>query len=185
MSKIERTKIKKTQIIVAFLSIIIGTLLHFTYEWSGENNFVASFSAVNESTWEHLKLVFFPMLILGIIEYFFIKKEVNNYIEAKTIGIFASICFVIVFFYTYTGILGTNFFIIDILTFILSIILGEYVAYKLMTIENQSTILSKVLSIGIIIFLFLCFVIFTYNPPKVNLFKDPTEKTNRIIQENN
>ena len=74
LSKRERTKIKKTQIIVAILIIIIGTLLHFTYEWSGENNFVASFSAVNESTWEHLKLVFFPMLILGIIEYFFIKK---------------------------------------------------------------------------------------------------------------
>lgn len=174
---LNKTKIRNVQIIVIILSIIIGTILHFTYEWSGENNFVASFSAVNESTWEHLKLVFFPMLILGIIEYLLIKKEANNYIEAKTIGIFTAICFIIVFFYTYTGILGTNFFIIDILTFISSIILGEYVAYKLMTTQKQSTTLSKILSIGIIIFLLLCFIIFTYNPPKVNLFKDPTEKT--------
>ena len=173
-------KIKTAQIIVIILSLIIGTILHFTYELSGENNFVASFSAVNESTWEHLKLVFFPMLILGIIEYFVVKKESNNYIEAKTIGIFTAICFIIVFFYTYTGILGTNFFVIDILTFILSIIIGEYVAYRLMTIENQSTTLSKVLSIGILIFLLLCFIIFTYNPPKVNLFKDPREKITDI-----
>ena len=173
-------KIKTAQIIVIILSLIIGTILHFTYELSGENNFVASFSAVNESTWEHLKLVFFPMLILGIIEYFVVKKESNNYIEAKTIGIFTAICFIIVFFYTYTGILGTNFFVIDILTFILSIIIGEYVAYRLMTIENQSTTLSKVLSIGILIFLLLCFIIFTYNQPKVNLFKDPREKITDI-----
>ena len=173
-------KIKTAQIIVIILSLIIGTILHFTYELSGENNFVASFSAVNESTWEHLKLVFFPMLILGIIEYFVVKKESNNYIEAKTIGIFTAICFIIVFFYTYTGILGTNFFVIDILTFILSIIIGEYVTYKLMTIENQSTTLSKVLSIGILIFLLLCFIIFTYNQPKVNLFKDPREKITDI-----
>ena len=173
-------KIKTAQIIVIILSLIIGTILHFTYELSGENNFVASFSAVNESTWEHLKLVFFPMLILGIIEYFVVKKESNNYIEAKTIGIFTAICFIIVFFYTYTGILGTNFFVIDILIFILSIIIGEYVAYRLMTIENQSTTLSKVLSIGILIFLLLCFIIFTYNQPKVNLFKDPREKITDI-----
>ena len=170
-------KIKKAQIIVIILSIIIGTLLHFTYEWSGENSFVGSFSAVNESTWEHLKLVFFPMLLLAIIEYFFIKKEANNYIEAKTIGIFTSICFIIIFFYTYTGILGVNFAIIDILTFIISIILGEYVAYKLMIRKNESTKLSKILSTLIIIFFLLSFIIFTYNPPKVNLFKDPTEKT--------
>lgn len=171
-----KTKIRNLQIIVIILSIILGTLLHFTYEWSGENNFVGSFSAVNESTWEHLKLVFFPMLILGIIEYFFIKKDAKNYIESKTIGIFVSICFIIVFFYTYTGILGTNFFIVDILTFVLSIILGEYIAYKLMIKENQSNNLSKILSAGIIIFLLASFIIFTYHPPKVNLFKDPTEK---------
>ena len=178
-----KTKIRNIQIVIIILSIIIGIILHFTYEWSGKNSFVGSFSAVNESTWEHLKLVFFPMLVLGIIEYFFVKKDVNNYMEAKTIGIFASICFIIIFFYTYTGILGTNFFVVDILTFIASVVIGEYIAYKLMIKESQSTTLSKILSIGIIVFFLLCFIIFTYNPPKVNLFKDPTEKINynRII----
>lgn len=42
-----------------FISIL-GVLLHFTYEWSGDNPAVGLFSAVNESTWEHLKLIFFP-----------------------------------------------------------------------------------------------------------------------------
>ena len=53
---------------------IFGTLLHFMYEWSGHKRFVSIFAAVNESTWEHLKLVFFPMLLTTIIGLFFIRK---------------------------------------------------------------------------------------------------------------
>ena len=45
----------------------VGTLLHFVYEWSGENVLVAAFSAVNESTWEHMKLLFFAILLVGFL----------------------------------------------------------------------------------------------------------------------
>lgn len=34
---------------------VIGTLLHFLYEISHHNKYVALFAAVNESTWEHIK----------------------------------------------------------------------------------------------------------------------------------
>lgn len=107
---LEEKKIFNIQIGIAIGGIILGTLLHFLYHWTGENGFIATFSATNESVWEHLKLVFFPMLVLGIVEYFFVKDKVNNYIEAKVIGIFVAISFVVVVFYTYTGMLGTNFF---------------------------------------------------------------------------
>lgn len=169
-----KDKVINTQVIVILFSLILGTLLHFTYEWSGNNLFVGSFSAVNESIWEHLKLVFYPMLIAMIIEYFFVKKYVNNYIEAKTIGIFTAIFFIIVSFYTYSGIIGTSVIVIDILIFIISIILGEYVAYRLMKRKDESTVLTTSLSIIILLFLLLCFIIFTYEPPEVNLFRDIT-----------
>lgn len=52
-----------------FFISILGVLLHFTYEWSNDNPAVGLFSAVNESTWEHLKLIFFPMLLLTMIEF--------------------------------------------------------------------------------------------------------------------
>lgn len=173
-NKIKESKPIKAQLIVILFSLILGTLLHFTYQWSGNNLFVGSFSAVNESVWEHLKLVFYPMLIAMIIEYFFVKKDVNNYIEAKTIGIFTAIFFIIVSFYTYSGIIGTSIIVIDILIFILSIILGEYVAYRLMKRKDESTVLTTSLSIIILLFLLLCFIIFTYVPPEVNLFRDIT-----------
>ena len=134
--------------------------------------FVGSFSAVNESVWEHLKLVFYPMLIATIIEYFFIKDISNNYIEAKTIGIFTAISFIVVSFFTYSGIIGTSIIVIDILIFIISIILGEYIAYKLMKREDESTVLTTCLAIIILVFLFICFVLFTYLPLEVNLFRD-------------
>lgn len=166
-------KLAKAQIIATIISIILGTLLHFLYEWTGENIIIASFSAVNESVWEHLKLVFFPMLLAGIIEYFFVNKIANNYIEAKCIGIFSAICFVVVTFFTYTGIVGTNFFILDILIFIISIIIGEYIAYKLMKRKNESNQKTRLLSIIILVFLLICFVVCTYLTPRVNLFRDP------------
>lgn len=172
--KIESNKLIKIELIAILFSLILGTLLHFTYEWSGENVFVGSFSAVNESVWEHLKLVFYPMLIAMIIEYFLVKDVANNYVEAKTIGIFTAMSFIVIVFFTYSGIIGTSIIVIDILLFIISIILGEYVAYRLMKREDESTVTTEVLSIVIIIFLLLCFVIFTYLPPEVNLFRDVT-----------
>lgn len=170
--KIKLNKLLQAEIIVIIVCLFLGTLLHFTYQWSGENLFVASFSAVNESVWEHLKLTFYPMLIMAIIEYAFVKEISNNYIESKTIGIFTSICFIVVSFFTYTGIIGRNFFLIDILIFVISIIIGEYIAYRLMKRKNESTLYSKILSIIIICFLLYCFIICTYYTPKIDLFRD-------------
>lgn len=160
----------KFQIISAVFAIILGTLLHFTYDWSNNNLLVGSFSAVNESTWEHLKLLFFPMLITTIIGYFYIGKNVSNFLCAKTLGIITAILFTIIFFYTYTGILGTNFTFLDIGTFFVAILLGEYFAYKIM-LSNFSC--NNKIVIIVLITLLLCFIIFTYFPPQIGLFKDP------------
>lgn len=81
----------------------------------------------------------------------------------------------ITFYYTYTGIIGRNFFIIDILTFIFSIIIGKFISYKIMIRPDESTLLSVGLSLLIIVILFISFVTFTYIPPNINLFKDSTQ----------
>ena len=112
--------IKKWRNISIIFSLILGAILHFTYEWSGKSALIAAFCAVNESTWEHLKLSFFPMLIIAIIGYFLFGKNETNYIKGNSIGIFFSIVFTVVTFYTYSGIIGTNFGIINVLIFVLS-----------------------------------------------------------------
>lgn len=51
------------------VTMILGTLNHFLYDWSGKNPVIALFTPVNESVWEHMKLLFFPFLLLSLIEY--------------------------------------------------------------------------------------------------------------------
>ena len=162
------------QILSTIFTIILGTILHFTFKWSNKNPLVGSFSAVNESTWEHLKLLFFPMLISIIVGYFYIGKNISNFICAKTLGTIISMFFTVVFFYTYTGILGTNYAILNILAFIVAAILGEYIAYKLMFSIFEC---SNAKSIIILSILFISFIIFTFHPPKIGLFKDPINTT--------
>ena len=76
-----------------------------------------------------------------------------------------------------TNIINPLFYII---TFIISIILGEWVSYKLMIRKSESTTLSKILSSAIIFYFLISFILFTYNPPNINLFKDPTQIMNRL-----
>lgn len=160
----------KFQLASAVFAIILGTLLHFTYNWSNNNLFVGAFSAVNESTWEHLKLLFFPMLITTIFGYFYIGKNIPDFLCAKTLGIITAMLFTVVFFYTYTGILGTNFASLNIATFLFSVLLGEFLAYKIMF---SDFLCNNNIAIIVLIILFFCFIIFTYFPPQIGLFKNP------------
>lgn len=169
----EKKKIIRFQIFSIIFTWILGTILHFLYEWSGDNKIIASFSAVNESTWEHLKLVFFPMLITTIVGFLVIGKDNKKFWWAKTIGIILAMSFIIVFFYAYTGIIGTNFAILDIGSFFVAVILGEYVAYKIMTNDEYKLKCNKRIAVIGLICILLCFIIFTYLPPHIGLFKDP------------
>lgn len=162
-----KIKFRRISIII---DIILGIIFHFTYEWSNKNSFVALFSAVNESTWEHLKLVFFPILITSIIGYIFMKNEISNYWCSRLFGIILAMLFIVIAFYTYTGVIGTNFAIINILIFIIAVIIGEWISYLKMSKNKKCNNKNAII---IILVLLILFIIFTFMPPKINLFKDP------------
>ena len=164
-------KIKTWQIITVIFCLILGILFHFTYEWSGENIIVGIFSAVNESTWEHLKLVYYPMLLMAIIGYFILGKNNKNYWMDQTVGIISAMIFIIVFFYTYTGVVGTNFAWLNIATFIVAVVLGEFVTYKLLI--SRKSYNAEFISIFFLVILFASFVLYTFSPPRIGFFKDP------------
>ena len=166
----KKSSILKFEIISTIFIMVVGTLLHFTFGWSNNNSLIGTFSAVNESTWEHLKLLFFPMLISTIIGYFYKGKVIPNYLCSKVIGIILSMSFVVIFFYTYTGIIGTNFAIVDIGSFFIAVALGQYVAYQKM--KSQSSC-NKLVPIIVLLVLYLSFVVFTFFPPHIALLKDP------------
>ena len=165
-----KKKIRNFQIFSIIFTFILGSLLHFTYTLSGNNPVVAIFSSINESVWEHLKLLFFPMLLTTIIGCFYIGKEEPNFLCSKTIGILVSMVFMVIFFYTYTGILGKNIPAIDIASFFIATIVGEFVSYVLIVNKFKC---NNVIAIITLILIFTCFIIFTYFTPNIGIFKDP------------
>ena len=166
----KKKEIRKYQIFSLLFTFILGTLLHFIYEWSGDNKFVALFSATNESTWEHLKLLFFPMLISTIIGLFYFGKNAPNFLCSKTIGIVVGVIFIVVFFYTYTGILGKNIDLINILSFFIAAFFGDFTAYILMINKCKC---NKIIATIVLILLLVSFIVFTYKTPHIGIFKDP------------
>lgn len=151
---------------------IVGCLLHFVYKWSTNFRPLALISAVNESTWEHLKIAFWPALAYSILEYLPLSSITNNFIIAKAACLLVILVSIIVLFYSYTGIIGHNYLVIDISIFVLSIYLGQKISFKLLTMDKLPNFFNTA-SIFIIVILILQFSLYTFFPPKLQIFKDP------------
>jgi hypothetical protein len=156
---------------IAFI-VVVGTVLHFAFEWSGGAIPVAPIAAVNESVWEHLKLGFWPALVYAALEYSRFGKSANNFSFAKTIGIYLIPITIVVLFYAYTAILGHDLLIADIAIFVVAIIVGQLVSYKLLMASPLPARLNRFAPIALAV-LGILFVLFTFYPPQVPLFRDP------------
>jgi len=86
--------------------VVLRSVLHFAFEWSGRWIPIAPIAAVNESVWEHLKLGFWPALVYAALEYSRFGKSVKNFFFAKTLGIYLIPIIIVVLYYSYTAILG-------------------------------------------------------------------------------
>jgi hypothetical protein len=180
MAILQKRTILNYEIIGMLFIIFLGSLLHFTFEWSGYQPIVGAFSAVNESVWEHLKLGFWPALLYAIIEYRQIKKETNNFFLAKAVVAYVITVIIPLIFYSYTSITGESIFLIDILSFIVAVIIGQFLSYRLLTHKQLSDKLEK-LALGALLLLGVAFIIFTFYPPHLPIFQDPISGEYGII----
>lgn len=151
-------------------TLVCGTLLHFVYHWSGENSIVGLFSPVNESVWEHLKLLYFPMTIWVFVGYFKYGRKNRNYVFASLSGLIAGLIAIPVIFYCYTAITGTHYLAADIITYII----GVSISFLIMgyILKNYNIRLLS-LKAGILLWeLFLAlFIFFTIFPPDLPIFQ--------------
>ena len=173
---IEKTAIKSA-IICAILTSAIGCLLHFTYKWSGENAIVGLFSSVNESTWEHIKLLYIPFLLSAIVENIIYGRYIRNFFYSKLVGVLAGMFTIVSSYYTYTGIIGRRFSFVDICLFILGVLIA-YGVSLLLILKHRKKKSDNIMEIASIVLLaIICglFFIFTYYPPSLNIFVSPTE----------
>lgn len=155
---------------------IFGTMGHFIFKWCDSNPIVGLFFSVNESVWEHLKLLFFPYLVWSVIEYFITERHAA-YFLSKIKGVLSGMLFLVVFFYTYSGATGKVNTFFDVLSFFLGTAAAFVISY--LSLKNKSTgsRAGEIISICLFILVAVLFFIFTFSPPLIPLFEDPQNFT--------
>ena len=169
-------KYKKLRCYMIFgiiFTIAVGSLMHYAYEWSGNSFIIGLIAPVNESTWEHMKLCFFPMLLYSFYMNRKMKEDNPCITSSLLFGILLGTFLIPVIFYTYSGIIGKNYIFLDIATFIISILLAFISVYRL-TLSCKISSFSFGLKICVL-FVAVCFLIFTYYPPDIGIFMNPSK----------
>ena len=160
---------------ISIISIsLLGTLFHFLYDFSAHNKIVGLFSAVNESTWEHIKIALTPTLLWGIIDGYIYGAN-PNYFLAKFVSLLIIIILIPLLFYGYKAFLKKDLFILDILIFYVTIIISQISFYLLLKLNIVDFIFQYLSCIGIFI-IFGGYMIHTLIPGKNILFLDPITK---------
>lgn len=166
--------LKSNMILGTVFVLITGTISHFIYDWSGQNYILGLIFPTNESTWEHMKLVFFPMLLCA---FFLNRRLMADYpyiTSALLAGILLGTFLIPVLFYSYSGILGNHFLWLDIAVFALSVILAFGASYRL-TLSCRAKNYGNLFG-PLVFVVLLCFLFFTYHAPALGLFTDPTKQ---------
>ncbi len=159
---------------------ILGGLLHFVFDWSGQWRPVALIAAVNESVWEHLKLGFWPALIYALVEYVYFGRSASNFLIAKTVGIYLIPITIVVLFYSYTAVIEDTL-AADLLIFVLGVVIGQLTAYRLLFLGPLPKPYN-VLAMIALACLIIAFGLLTYYPPHLPLFRDPVSGAYGISQ---
>ena len=154
---------------------LAGTVLHFLYEWLGEAVWIAPFSGVNESTWEHMKLLFWPTFIFAVVQSLFFRDR-DDFWCVKLRGILLGLILIPVIFYTYNGIIGKSPDWLNIAIFFISAAIAYLYEARLFDApktrcDSQKTALTALCAIA------LLFVLFTFLTPEIAIFRDPITDT--------
>ncbi len=152
------------------LICIIGSVIHFTYELSHHNKFIGWFSAINESTWEHIKIGLTGTFILSIFDYFIL--DLNNYFFAKLICMLLIIFLIPLIFYSYLPFTKKAILPVDIISFYIVITISQYVSFYIMNLNDLGNLYNVIGIIGIII-IFILWNLLSFYAPKNFIFKDP------------
>ena len=149
----------------------LGTVLHFLYEWLGDAAWIAPFSGVNESTWEHMKLLFWPMLLFAAVQCFFFRDR-SDFWCVKLRGILLGLSLIPVLFYTYNGIIGKSPDWINIVIFFVAAAIAYLYEARLLYADEVPCRYRKGCLLLILLIASL-FIVFTFLTPELGIFRDP------------
>ena len=165
-------------VIYMWLSIIVisfmGTLAHFLYDITNHNKIVGLFTAVNESTWEHIKIALTPTFLWCLYDGIIYVNN-PNYFASKSISLLILILVIPLLFYSYKFVIKKNIVFIDISIFYISIILSQSLFYYVINLKPVDSFFTYI-SCVLMFIIFGLYMILTLLPFKTFLFKDPKSK---------
>ena len=148
---------------------IVGSIFHFIYEWSGNNFIIGLISPINESIWEHLKLVLLPTTIYWVIYPYFNQNIVKGrWLLSLFISIISAMLTIVSFYCVYTGAFGFESLILDMFSLLLGLTIGQLIGSHFYTYGFD---IPKYIPKLLIILLFIIFILFTITPPGLPIFQ--------------
>lgn len=156
----------------SLFTVVIGALLYNICRQGKSVSKLAVILPVNQSVWEKFKVVFWPMVIFSIAEYFSYGQYFDNFIAAKAFSILCAMVWMAVLTYIFRAIWGKIPFSCEIGIFAVSCALAYTVNY--ITVKNYFlySAFDRIFGIIAIIILMICFAVFSFSPPNYALFKE-------------
>lgn len=157
--------------VIGFIFVsVLGTLLHFFYDWTGGSPVAALIGAVDESVWEHMKLIFYPMVLFAFIQYR--KTGGKCFWWIKLAGILTALTLIPVLYYTYSGILGVTANWFNVTIFFLAAAAGFFLEARLF-LRDKACKKPQWIAVLILAVLAVAFTVFTFWKPDIPLFQIP------------
>lgn len=151
---------------------VVGTVLHFVFDWTGGNAAVGVFTAVNESIWEHTKLLLVPMALWTLIEAPALRRRHDAFWCAKLRGTLLGIFLIPTMYYVYSGILGVSSDYVNITIFFVAAAIAYRTESRWLSAPRRTPCRASLVW-AVWGAVFLLYAVWTFLPPPIPLFRDP------------
>ena len=166
---LKRIKPETYTLLGILVLFVVGSLFHFLYSLTGECFIVGLFVPINESIFEHTKMVVLPIFIWWSIFYLFRKKDlfVNAWFTSALIAMISAIIAIPMLFYFYSQAFGIESLAIDILILLVSLAIGQILGLHY---YRHGKGIEYHFAIFLMIVIIILFAFFTINPPAFPIF---------------
>lgn len=151
----------------------LGALLRVVYGWSGRGAFTGIFSSVNESAWEHMKLLFVPLFLFSVVQVCLLGRNYPNLPAVRALTALTGLALIPMLFYTCTGALGWQSAWVNIAVFFLADLAAFALDFTLLRQGRFAAGWQQLLGLAVLWGLAFCFVWCTFRPVRLPLWRDP------------
>jgi hypothetical protein len=166
--------------------VISGVLLHFAFVWAHRSRVIAVIAPVNESLWEHLKMVYWPSVVFTCVQFAFADAVPPNFAMAKALGTYAMAGVILGLYYptalVWREAASRARLIADGTIFVVAVVLGQYVAHLLMR-TTGGALRNDLIGVILLALPAAVFAVTTFRPPHTGMFMDQLTGTYGFVVE--